>query len=294
MPAKWKHDDLQKDLATFLRETRGVLAWEDMQLGPQGSMRPDVYTIGKSYAKFRPLVYECKVSMSDFRADITKGKWHDYLHYACGVIFAAPKGLIERKDLPEGCGLIVRSDSGWRVSKAPTMKALENMPRDAWLKLLMDGVYREGKRVRDETQRNYSGGMQAMMKRYGHEYAELINATAGDVMRLRQVKERVTNESSILEQAHRNAVEQAKRNAAIEAAKLDDAVKELGESLGLTGEFTASDVSRRCRQARRRLDLDMEIQRLRMALRQVYGSLTDALEPVPGDKIDINDKRWKP
>lgn len=81
------HDELARSLADHLRAPDRMV-WCDLQLGPSGSPRPDVYTIFKSYVRPHPVAYECKVSYADYRGDITSGKWQTYLKYACGVYFA--------------------------------------------------------------------------------------------------------------------------------------------------------------------------------------------------------------
>ncbi len=116
------------------------MTWCDIQLGPSGSVRPDVYTIFKSYVRPAPMAYECKVSAADFFGDVTAGKWQAYLKYATGVYFAVEAGLGVTKDnVPAHCGLIVYRDS-WRVAKKPVLSPV-TIPQDA---LLTDGVEREG------------------------------------------------------------------------------------------------------------------------------------------------------
>ena len=66
------------------------------------------------------MVYEAKISVADFRADVTAGKWQTYRPFSCGVVFAVPKGLIAKADIPPRCGLIVRGESGWRTVKGPS------------------------------------------------------------------------------------------------------------------------------------------------------------------------------
>lgn len=143
----WKHDDLANDLAGHLRGASDRRVWVDMQLGPAGSTRPDVYTMPCSFSRFTPLAYECKVSVSDFRADVTKGKYTDYLAYASGVIFACPAGLLKKEDIPKGAGLMVRGDEGWRTLKAPSLAKCPELPRSLWLKLVMDGERRDHERA---------------------------------------------------------------------------------------------------------------------------------------------------
>jgi len=49
-PTQWLHDDLQADLAAWLKD-KSRMVWQDVQLGPAGSMRPDVYTLRKSFVR---------------------------------------------------------------------------------------------------------------------------------------------------------------------------------------------------------------------------------------------------
>lgn len=141
MTKEWAHDDLMRDLADHLRTNSGRMVWCDMQLGGMHSERPDVYTINKSYSKPMPLAYEIKVSISDFRSDITTGKWQKYLQEASGVVFAVPKGLVTKKDIPIGCGLMTRSESGWSTVKRPTIQKVQ-LSQHIMLKFLIDGVDR--------------------------------------------------------------------------------------------------------------------------------------------------------
>ena len=123
------------------------MVWQDMQLGPSGSPRPDVYAINKSYAHPAPAAYECKISVADFRADVTVGKWRSYLAYAHKVVFAVPAGLVQKTEIPDMCGLMVRGDKGWRLAKAATVNP-HPIAQEALLKLLIDGVAREGPPMR--------------------------------------------------------------------------------------------------------------------------------------------------
>lgn len=138
----WTHDALQRDLADHLSASRDRFIWEDMQMGPAGSPRPDVYTLNKSYSNPKPLTYEIKISKADLRSDLTKGKWQSYLDFSSGVIFAVPAGLMSKKDLPAGCGLIVRHENVWRTAKAPTLNPVK-LSQKMMLKMIIDGISRE-------------------------------------------------------------------------------------------------------------------------------------------------------
>lgn len=216
------HDELAISLAAHLR-TDDRMTWCDMQLGSSNSPRPDVYTIFKSYVRPNPTAYEVKVSRSDFRADVTAGKWQSYLKFACGVYFACEGDLISKSDVPEHCGLIVFK-SAWRVAKKAVLSPIE-IPHDAWLKLLIDGVQREGPRARGRLMADYNRSGKFLAK-----YGEV----ASKVVRDRMAVEMET------EQAHYSAdriVQHANERAAeiIEEAKniVAPARVELCEILGL-------------------------------------------------------------
>lgn len=142
MTGKLSHNELARSLADHLRAPDRMV-WCDMQMGPVGSPRPDVYTVFKSYVRPTPTAYECKVSLSDFRADVTAGKWQSYLSFSSGVYFACEAGLITKNDVPEHCGLIVLTNGSWRAAKKPTLRPVD-IPQHVWLKLLINGVEREG------------------------------------------------------------------------------------------------------------------------------------------------------
>ena len=138
---KWKHDELASDLADHLHhESRMV--WTDMQMGSSGSPRPDVFTMKKSYTNPTPISYEIKISRSDFLSDINSAKWQRYLKFSGGVIFAVPKGLITKNEVPFECGLMIRNEETWRTLKrAKPGTGRPDFPE--MMKMLIDGVGRE-------------------------------------------------------------------------------------------------------------------------------------------------------
>lgn len=132
-----KHDELQEDLASHLRGGTDRMVWTNTQLGPSGSPRPDVFTINKSFSRFRADAYEIKVSVSDLRSDLTSGKWQAYRKFGHAVWFAFPRGMAPLELVPKECGIILRGDGGWRSARKPVAQVLDTLPREAWLKLLM-------------------------------------------------------------------------------------------------------------------------------------------------------------
>lgn len=134
----WGHDELASDLAIHLHGP-GRMVWENLQLGPSGSIRPDVYTVERSFVRPAPVAYECKVTRSDLLSDLTSGKWIAYERVASAVYFAVPLGLATRSDIPKGVGLYVRSESGWSALRRATRGKFE-LDKDLLLKLLIDGL----------------------------------------------------------------------------------------------------------------------------------------------------------
>lgn len=91
------HDELALDLAAHLSSySTPMVVWTDMQLGPSGSARPDVYTIEKTYTALRARAFEIKISRSDFLSDVTSGKYLKYGEFAELVEMAGRIG-VQRK-----------------------------------------------------------------------------------------------------------------------------------------------------------------------------------------------------
>lgn len=234
MTTAWTHDALATDLAEHLAGNAARIVWTDMQLGPAGSPRPDIYTLDKSFAHFKPLAYEVKVSRADFLADTTAAKWQKYLTYATAVVFAVPAGLITRDEIPPGTGLILRHDTTWRTARRHRAKALETLPRDAWMKLVIDGVARTtDTRLTNARERatNWHAVERNIVARYGHDVAALVN----EAIHNREHLERVTEDG-------RRRIEVARERNAAEASRisqeltnhLEPALRDLAAALDMT------------------------------------------------------------
>ncbi|MDR1076083.1 MAG: hypothetical protein LBL59_07285 [Xanthomonadaceae bacterium] len=226
------HDQLAADLAAYLAGYSTPMAiWTDMQLGPSGSARPDVYTIEKTYTALRARAFEVKISRSDFLSDVTKGKYLRYLQYAGSVTFATPAGLISKEEVPKGCGLITRSPKGvWRFQKKPTMNATPPLPQDAWLKLVIDGCARERESARATNcgPRAYMEwqAQDRMRKKAGRELAMAL-ANRDKAMRA------LTDESDVLVRRQRARIENEAEAAKSEMQKLQAALQEAAKAMGL-------------------------------------------------------------
>lgn len=194
---EWSHDGLADDLAAHLKAVSDTLIWTNMQLGPSGSPRPDVFLMHKSYVRPNPIAYECKVSRADFLSDVTSGKWISYLQYAYAVYFAVPAGMIDKREIPNKCGLMVRGETGWRALKKPTFDP-HPIPEKAMLKLLIDGLQREGLCQRKQHWTSYYRN-QEFDKKFGAEAARWVSDSV-------RIKEKVAQAEktcqTMLEKAH--------------------------------------------------------------------------------------------
>lgn len=287
---QWNHDELAHDLANHLRVNPEHMVWEDMQMGPSGSIRPDVYLLKKAYSTFAPVTYEIKVSVSDFRSDITSGKWQGYLKFSSGVIFAVPAGLINKADVPAGCGLIVRHEEVWRTVKRPTLQKIDTLPHSAWMKMLIDGV----ERVQFEraTLRQKSNSWQVEQKlrvKYGDELARLIADVMLDRDLLEHHKQQIEKKRREIDEGHNQYVERTRQEIKREREMVDQAIIELGNSLGLKEGFSATDLTYAIWEAKRRITGDGEIQRLRNVFEHLKNQIDRGLEPLPGELIDAKE-----
>lgn len=181
----WKHDELLADLAQHLERPDRML-WTDLQLGPVGSMRPDVYAIDRSFANPSPTAYEVKVSRADFLADVTAGKWIAYLSQAEAVYFAVPLGMVKRSEVPQNAGLYVRSETGWAALRRPTRQVVQLEPQTL-LKLLIDGAEHVAKRKLAKLRRDASDlrwSEEARRKQWGERVAAVLANTEAAERRL--------------------------------------------------------------------------------------------------------------
>ncbi|WP_199539637.1 hypothetical protein [Duganella sp. BJB476] len=276
----WGHDQLQEDLAAHLRGSRDRIVWTNMQLGPSGSPRPDVFTVPKSYSKFRPIAYECKISTADFRRDVTSGKWQSYLKYASGVIFAAPAGLIKKEDVPNGCGLIVRHDEVWRTLKGPTLRAFESLPHEAWMKLMIDGLDRQNREPQPRSASPWQAEA-AIRKKYGDKIGGALRDLNDAELRLQMELVKTTQTTEQLREAERERAKHARQVIERELAEARTAKHEICQLLGLPDDAAAYLISRAATEIVDRLNVDEELKRVRRSLELAQRALADGLKPLP-------------
>jgi hypothetical protein len=261
------------------------MVWTNTQLGPSGSPRPDVFTVDKSYARFACDAYEIKVSVSDLRRDTTSGKWQSYRKFAHRVWFAFERGLVPLADIPRECGVILRGEGGtWRAARKPVSQVLDTMPRDAWLKLLIESYptdafgHRKAPRIANDW-----AVQQIAREKLGEKLAELFSA------RLSAEKQYEFRTKELRDAAGKIAAEiaeqrkYAEQQAAERDRRLTEAQTELASSLGLPADAGISDLTRRINDFRwalqRGAGLDNAIanlQKLRNLIRLQVGEEVEA------------------
>lgn len=276
---EWGHDALANDLAQHLRSDQRMV-WTDMQLGPSGSPRPDVYTLEKSYSRPMPTAYECKISRSDLRSDTTSGKWQKYLAFAGAVIFAVPEGLCTPADIPAGCGLIVRKAAVWRHVRKATRTPV-SLPMDACMKLLIDGVNRSVERHmpaprKIETWREHETVRRKFGEAVSRAARDIVAAQtrATDLQRMRSEgcarvdKEVAAHKAYLLSQVKQEM-------ATFEAAKRD-----LIQWLGLSDDASSFAVRRKIEEMHRICDADVRVIKAEDRLRHARQALESALRTI--------------
>lgn len=244
-----KHDELQHSLAVHLLAGTDRMVWENTQLGPAGSPRPDVFTVNTSFSRFRTDAYECKVSLSDLRGDVTSGKWQSYRRFAHAVWFAFPRGMAPLDLVPRECGVILLGDSGnWRAARKPVAQVHDHLPTDMWLKLVMEMHSRAVVRAsRDPVPRAHNAWSMERLarKKAGDELGQMLANTvqAERQLRLRQAEAQAAMAS--LAEAAEERRRQLARDAARDSAVLDEGMRALATDLGLPpGPVLARDLTR--------------------------------------------------
>ncbi len=138
------HDPLAHDLALWLscprRNSPGFVTWENIEFPDTGG-RPDVYAITATLnpKRWSPVTYEVKVSVGDFHSDVNAGKWGKYQQFSAYVVFAVSERLAPQIDIPEGCGLIVRTANGWVWNKRGRRNGGWKLTERQWMNLCLKG-----------------------------------------------------------------------------------------------------------------------------------------------------------
>jgi hypothetical protein len=158
LPETSKKDDTGRQLARSIAQYLGDqwMTWVEMPLGSVqygNAHRVDVFAMSKSY-KFVTRIYEVKISRSDFQKDLFEGKYKAYLPFCNYLYFATPSGLIQKNEVPKGCGLITFGEKGWSGVKGPVHHDVKIDP-ELMMALLMRGYQDNYEKYRDLENRRY-------------------------------------------------------------------------------------------------------------------------------------------
>ncbi len=276
-PITWSHNALQNDLARYLRYERASdirVVWENIQVG-EG--RPDCYSIAMSPGNPRPISYEVKVSRADFLSDVTSGKWQKYLPYSCGVVFATPKGLISKGEIPDKCGLIERSEAGWRFLKGPNLSRSPELPQHFLIGLL---TYRADQIRREARSREWDNYTQVdrIRRALGADVARILQNKRGVEEKAAEMKSEASRLLAEAQRAHEQAVE--KGNEQIERLR-----RELVGILKMPEGTRTETLVGRLREHVERLDRALaesaEVQRLQRLITDIDAAITKATDRPP-------------
>jgi hypothetical protein len=181
-----------------------------------------------------------------------------------------PQGLCTKADIPDGCGLIIRSNTGWRHTRKPTLQRVA-FDMDTALRLINTRPHRT-KRDSDEVGRSWAvdraertainNALRAIGQRFGREVATVVAALARG----------------------EDLAADAKAKAETERAQARDDVHavwdELAEAVGLPKGKSSWDIRHAVHATRDRLSKDDEVRALRQQMRTIELALSKARLPV--------------
>ena len=94
----------------FFEVPLGSVLWHKVPIA-------DVLNIRPSYTRFNIDIFECKVNRCNLMKEIKSEKWKKYLPYCNRFYFVTYKGLTDKIEIPEECGLILKSDKSFYTRK---------------------------------------------------------------------------------------------------------------------------------------------------------------------------------
>lgn len=250
------HSDLVAAVANW-RDNGKRLIWTETGIGSAwltgGHGIPDVYTMECSYAP-KPTAYECKVSRSDFYSDITKGKWRKYLRTTTRLYFVAPRGLIDKHEVPAECGLITwePGTENWRTVKRATVRECELKHND-WMSLLLAG-HEERVRVRNARERIRAienAGLLPERRRLAREVQQKLNSLDRLLSEARRDRDNAARQEELASAAKWKAEEQLRKAQQDAATPTADLLLDLSRVLRWKPEDVEDFLRMRVRTAQR-------------------------------------------
>jgi hypothetical protein len=196
-----------------------------------------------------------------------------------GVIFAVPKGLVARDEIPADAGLIVRSAKVWRMAKRPRVQSV-TIPQSALLKLAFDSEHKRlggGDPMPRElnTWRLSARLHMKLGQTVGKIVADTVRAEESLERQLERVATAREKEKAILAKA--NQIEQeARARGRIEIAQHREY---LCDALGIPSDTSQYSLNARIAEAAARLSVDGEVKHLRAQIEAIERALA-ASQPV--------------
>ena len=130
------------------------------------------------YTKFNIDILECKVNRSDMLKELRTEKWKGYLNYCNRFYFAVLSGIVDKNEIPQEAGLIVRGEKGWKVVKTAQKRDVE-IPAETFMAMLF---YKNKADKNIENRYYFTTGYETrkrLLKKVGKNVAKAINFYEG-------------------------------------------------------------------------------------------------------------------
>ena len=175
-----------KDIIELLEyKHRGDFFADEVLMGSGGSKRIDAIAVLKKWSPVTVIGYEIKVSRADFLSD---QKYPEYMKVCNLFYFIAPKGIIDKNEIPKEVGLIELNPDTFRtrtVKKAPYNQADKEYAYKTYLHCLM---WKTDKYNRPKTKKEMFEDAKVKLETnsYGHELAYKIKKMEEEINRLKR------------------------------------------------------------------------------------------------------------
>lgn len=255
------HDQLVQHLAQARLARGDEIVVTEKGLGRGSRMgRADVLTLTKS-RQLVVTIFEVKTNRRDFNSDTQQRKFMLYRGMSHRLYFAAPVGVLHKTDIPDGCGLIVLGECGWRVVKSCRVNAGFFPDADFYLGLLY--------RLHDQMEKAWA-----------------------EVAKLKAVERRKERERERLPQWARERLDAADRATRDNQRVEEHILGRIGEALGVWQDpIYFRKKGRRADAPPRLATLVQEIKRLRSTIKRLRS--TSSLSPMRHQLLNASQRMMR-